>query len=387
MKYNNYKLIMDILYEISKQLSFKYKMLIKVLSKKLYGYIKIYEIENKYALIVNQQDIVHFPDLVVLYFNKTFIRTPSNKLNNQMHSYIYRISLQLKGVYIYDDTYWHLFQTNFTNLELLYSSDYLNLSTLFNKPKLKHLISDYIYIDVKPEKINDIFTFKLKTLLLYNFINNNNIIPNELIELIKNMPIEAIAMRNKIQCNIFKNMHIKYLKDMYIKYEEGDEKYIFEMKVHHLTMNKNYLNGYFEDCLKKWKLTSLSLRKNVNLTEYNDVLPLHTLRVDKYIPELNNDVHTLIVDKCDVIYNLQPHILHVGGNHYDILPNLKNMPELKKLVYNGEGDLKRYNLRGKLDEDMDKYHDEEYQEHNVKEKIKKKVRKILPNTEIEFVNN
>lgn len=382
---------MDILYEISKQLSFQYKMLIKMLSKKLYGYVKIYEIEKKYALIVNLDNIVHFPDLVVLYFNDTVERILSKKSNNKIYSYIYSISSQLKAVYIYNDNIWHLVQANFNNLELLYTQNNIDISTLSNKPKLKHLIGQSININVKPEILNDIIKFKLKTLIVNKFIDGNGYIHryqqtnDTIINLIKNMPLENLAIYNNIPSNIFKNMKLKYLEAPYITFfpVRGEGEYIFKMKVHHITM----CNMALKTALKYWKLTSLSLRKNVNLTEYNDILPLHTLHVDIYIPELNNNVHTLIVDKCDVIYNLQPHILHVGGNHYDILPNLKKMPELKKLVYNGKGDLKRYNLRRKLDEDMDKYHDEEYQEHIVEEKIKKKVRKILPNTEIEFVNN
>lgn len=381
---------MDILYEISKQLSFKYKMLIKVLSKKLYEYVKIYEIEKKYALIANSDNIIHFPYLVVLYIpNKLppIHMDRSSKYYFKIYKYFDEISPQLKAAYLYyeNNILWNRYYDKLNNLELLYTQNNINISTLREKPKLKHLIAENIYIDVKPEIFSSIIKFKLKTLVINKFVVNNtrSFFNDELINLIKNMPLESLAIHNTVSYDIFEKMQLKYLEAPWINFKQGESMYIYNMKIHHFNMYNSYLTGL----LKYWKLTSLSLFNNINLKEYNDVLPLHTLRVDKYIPELNNDVHTLIVDKCNVIHNLQPHILHVGGNHYDILPNLKQMPELKKLVYNGKGDLKRYNLRNRLDEDMDKYHDEEYQEATLEEKIKKKVRKILPNTEIEFVNN
>ncbi len=381
---------MDILYEISKQLSFKYKMLIKVLSKKLYEYVKIYEIEKKYALIAKPDNIIHFPDLVVLYILDKLppiYKNTSSKYYFKIYRYFDEISSQLKAIYLYyeDNVLWNIYCDKLNNLELLYTQNNINISTLREKTKLKHLIGKNINIDLRPEILSSIIKFKLKTLVINKFVVNNTrpFLNDELINLIKNMPLESVKIYNGIAHKIFDKMQLKYLEAPCIGFNFGESLSIYKMKIHHFTL----INSFNKPFLQYWKLTSLSLYNIVNLKEYNDVLPLHTLRVDKYIPELNNDVHTLIVDKCNVIHNLQPHILHVGGNHYDILPNLKQMPELKKLVYNGKGDFKRYNLRNRLDEDMDKYHDEEYQEATLEEKIKKKVRKILPNTEIEFVNN
>jgi len=213
---------MDILYEISKQLSFKYKMLIKISYKKLYKYVKIYEIEKKYALIAKPDNIIHFPDLVVLYITDKMppiYKNTSSKYYSKIYKYIDEKLLQLKAIYLYgnNNAFWIEYCDKLNNLELLYTQYDINISSLREKPKLKYLIGNIIYIDIKPEIFNAIIEFKLKTLIINKFQGESRyfrLIP-ELINLIKNMPLESLAIRNTVPNNIFEN--IAYFEPYYLK--------------------------------------------------------------------------------------------------------------------------------------------------------------------------
>jgi len=328
---------MDLLIEVANQSKFLYKILFKATFKKLNQTVKIFEIEKKYALKATNANIIMFPDLRVFYMSYEMSNT------QPMREYINK--LNVKKLYIYDS----IFDiTNiFNDIVYLYFCDApANLLKIsYNKPKLEHLIctgdlcvphGDYNIIKTLID--NSFGTLKLKT-LVFKSIRISEI--EKLINKhIKNMPIQNLSTKMPILGETLEGKEIKYLNAPGLQKVRKDD--LIKSHIHTFVINHSAAAHYFNT---DWKLTSLTI-KNANLTYYNNPL-LHRLRVSKFVPELRADVHTLIIDKCDVINNLEPHVLYVGGDTYNIMRNLRDIKiGLKKLVIRENGNRSgKYNLR------------------------------------------